>query len=449
MEPSAIQTLSADRLQGNAVSRGMNVQGWYTLAVLIVAYVLSFVDRQILSLLVEPLKRDLHLSDTQVSLLQGFVFAALLAVAGLPLGRLVDTGRRVTIVTLGIAAWSLATASSAFAPSYAMLLLCRMGVGAGEATLTPAAHSIVADSFPRERLGLALGIFGIGSYVGSGAALLVGAAITAWLHGGTIVLPLLGTLKSWQFVFLAIGLAGLPIAGWTATLREPPRKNDLDAEHTIAGAWQYFRTHARAILLVNITAALAAMATYAMGAWVPSFLIRSYGWTAPQAGTAYGLVVIICGVAGVIGGGALGDFAVARGLAAGRLLVMAFASLCAAPLAPAAALAANGRWSIVLLVPVTLLTTIALGILPSAQQAIVPSRLRGLTAALGVLMVNLIGLGLGPIVIALITDFGFADPKLIRFSLAAALPVMLGASALCGFITIAPYAKTMKRLARA
>jgi hypothetical protein len=156
------------------------------------------------------------------------------------------------------------------------------------------------------------------------------------------------------------------------------------------------------------------MAVYSLAAWAPTFLIRSYGWSATQAGTAYGLVVIICGITGVVMGGALGDYAVARGCVTGRLLVMAIASLTAVPFAMAATLVTDARLSVLLLIPVTLLTTMSLGILPSAQQAIVHSRMRGMTASLGVLMVNLIGLGLGPTIIALGTDYGFHDPRMLR-----------------------------------
>lgn len=432
-----------------AGSRRSSAREWYTLAVLVVAYVLSFLDRQILSLLVEPMKRDLHLSDTQVSLLQGLVFAVFLAMAGLPLGRLIDTKRRVTILALGIAAWSLATAGSALAWNYTALLLCRMGVGAGEATLTPAAHSIITDRFPRERLGLALGIFGIGSYVGSGLALLIGAVVLSLVVGAHgLAIPFAGNVRPWQTVFLVIGLPGLLVAAWMATLREPERSNDSASLLPLAAVLAYFRKNAKSIVLVNLTAAFTAMAIYSLAAWAPTFLIRTYGWSATQAGTAYGLVVIICGITGVILGGALGDYAVSRGFSSGRVLVMTIASLTAVPFATAAMLVTDAKLSVLLLVPVTLFTTMSLGILPSAQQAIVHSRMRGMTASLGVLMVNLIGLGLGPTIIALGTDYGFHDPMMLRYSLAAALPAMLTISAALGLSALAPYRRTIVEIAR-
>jgi MFS family permease len=399
--------------------------------------------------LVEPIKRDLHLNDTQVSLLQGFVFAAFLAMTGLPLGRLVDTNRRVTILAVGIVVWSLATAGSALAWSYTTLLLCRMGVGAGEATLTPAAHSIITDRFPHERLGLALGIFGIGSYVGSGLGLLIGAVVlsrVADTHG--FALPVVGNVRPWQMVFVVIGLPGLLVAAWMATLREPERSHGSAGPMPLGAVLVDFRKTAKSMVLMNLTASFTAMASYSLAAWAPTFLIRSYGWSATQAGTAYGLVVIICGITGVILGGALGDYAVSRGFSRGRLLVMTVASLSAVPFAMAATLVADAKLSVLLLIPVTLLMTMSLGILPSAQQAIVHSRMRGMTASLGVLMVNLIGLGLGPTIIALGTDYGFRDPMMLRYSLAAALPSMLTISAALGFATLAPYGRTVDEIAR-
>lgn len=417
------------------------------LAVLVGAYVLAFIDRQILGILVQPLERDLHVSDTEVSLLQGLSFAGFLALSGLPIGRLVDTRRPVTVAAAGIAAWSLATAASAFAQSYNTLLVCRSLVAVGEATLTPAAHSMIADSFPRRKLGLALGIFGIGSYIGSGAALLIGPVVMALQQKGPILLPLIGPIRPWQSVFLVIGLPGLVLAIWTATLREPTRELSHAAQMTLPEAWRYFSSDGRSILLLNVSAAFTAMAVYAMGAWIPAFLIRSFGWTALEAGAVYGTIVIACGIAGTIAGGAAGDFAVSRGLTAGRPMIMALASMCAAPCAFAAALAPNGYLSTAMLVPTALLGSMSLGILPSAQQAVVPGHIRGITASLGVLMVNLIGLGCGPTVIALITDFVLHDPSRVRYSLAAALPVMFAVSAVSGPIVCAAYLRANQKAA--
>jgi predicted MFS family arabinose efflux permease len=362
---------------------------------------------------------------------------------------LVDSGHRVRIIVAGVTAWSVFTAACAIASSFAQLLVCRAGVGAGEATLTPAAHSILADSFPRRRLGLALGIFGIGSYIGSGIGLLIGSVIMANLpHDRLITLPFAGVVHPWQAVFLSIGLPGIPMAIWIASLREPPRRSDHETRVCLTDVIHYLRVNARSIVLVNLMGAFVAMAGYAAGAWIPTYFIRAFGWAAMQAGMAYGVITIVCGVGGVIGGGALSDITVSNGFLSGRPIVMALASLCAMPFACAAALVGQAALSLTVLVPFIFLTTVALGILPAAQQAMTPSRMRGVVAALGVLMVNLIGLGIGPTAIALMTDYTFHDPAKVGRSLSLLLPLMLLVSALCGFCALGPYWTSIVRLNR-
>lgn len=424
-----------DRVKASpADSPAQGRSAWFVLFALIVAYVFSFVDRQIVGLLVEPLKHDLHLTDTEVSLLHGFSFAVVLSIAGLPIGRLIDKHRRLTIIAAGIATWSLMTAGCGLASSYVVLLLCRMGVGIGEATLTPAAHSIIADSFPHKRLSLALGLYGTGPFLGQGLAFLIGAAVLAAVsHDTWITVPLLGTLRPWQAVFLVVGLPGLVVALGINLLREPPRHTTQEAPRpSLKEVVQFFRLNLSAMLLVNLCLAFAAMTSYSISAWVPSLLIRSYGWTTPHAGAMFGPIVMVFGLLGAVVGGVIADVA-ARRHAAGRLLVMALAAFLAAPFAALAPLVGNPDGTLALLAVTIFFTTIAVGIGPSAQQAIAPIGMRGVTSAVGVLMVSLIGLGLGPTAIALMTDYVFADPAKLRSSLACLTPIMLLLSALLGF----------------
>lgn len=415
---------------------------WHTMAALICAYVVAFVDRQILGLLIEPMKADLGLSDTAISLLHGPAFAILLAVTGLPLGLLIDRARRTLVIAAGIAFWSLATAGCGLATGFAALVACRAAVGMGEATLTPAGHSIIADSFPRRQLGLALGIFGIGGFIGSGLALVIGAGVIASLpDGGTVSLPLLGGVRPWQLVFLVIALPGLPLALWIALRPEPPRTHGSTAPgraETVA----HFRLHGRSLMLVNLSAAFTGMAIYAIGAWGPSFLIRTHGYTAAQAGLSLGLLTIACGVTGMLGGGWLGDRLVARGRVDGRILILAVAGVGALPFA-AAMLVSDARVGLALLAPPLFLNALVMGVLPSAQQAITPGRLRGLVAALGVFTVNIIGLGVGATAVALVTDQAFSDPAKLRYALAATVPVMMVFASLLALAARRPYRRSV------
>ena len=177
------------------------VVAWTTLAILFLAYISSFVDRMIISLLVEPIKADFQISDTQISLLLGLSFAIFYCLAALPIGRLVDIWSRKKIVTVGITLWSFMTALCGLAQNYTQLFLARIGVGVGEASLAPAAYSMLADSFPPKKLGLAMGVFTMGTAVGAGLALIIGGAIISFVtgeNGENVSLFGISFLSGWQ-----------------------------------------------------------------------------------------------------------------------------------------------------------------------------------------------------------------------------------------------------------
>lgn len=409
---------------------------WYGLAVLVTAYALSFLDRHLLSLLVEPIKRDLAINDTQLSLLHGLAFALTLSLAGLPAGRYADRGQRVGLVAAGIALWSLTTAACGLARSFPVLALCRMGVGIGEATLTPAAYSMLSDWFPRHRLGLALGLYSMGIHLGGGLALFLGGVLisrTVELH---LAVPLLGTLHGWQLVFIAVGLPGLLVALWMATLREPPRRDDGGplGSPPLAAVYRHLRSHARPLLSLVLCMAFAAMMNYAANAWVPSILIRTHGWSASEAAQGYGLLVIVAGVPGVIAGGWLGDRLATRNVGGARAWVMSGAALAAAPCVALAPLAGSAAEMLALLGPATLLVTMVIGGGPAAVQELLPARMRGTVSAFGVLIVNLLGLGIGPTCVAAISDYALGDARRINQALAMAAPCMLVTAAAFGLI---------------
>lgn len=197
---------------------------WYACAVLLLAYIFSFIDRTIVSLLVIPIERDLGINDAGMSLLQGFSFALFYALLGLPIARLVDARDRRVVVAAGIALWSIMTAACGLAGRFWHLFLARVGVGAGEAALLPGATSLLADYFPPERRGLAMGVFAAGIYLGAGLALVIGGLLLHLLDGTRLALPLLGALHPWQTVFIAVGAPGLVVALLMLSLREPERR---------------------------------------------------------------------------------------------------------------------------------------------------------------------------------------------------------------------------------
>lgn len=435
------------------------IYAWYVVAILVIAYTFSFIDRQILSLLVGPMKRDLHISDFEMSLLQGFAFAIFYALVGLPIGRLVDSKKRVTIISLGILVWSIMTALCGTARSYWLLFLYRMGVGVGEAALSPAAYSMLADYFRPERMGFALGVYGMGVYIGAGLALIIGAQVIAVVNTtGVTTLPILGDIFPWQIVFLAVGLPGILIALWMWTVKEPDRQGHMrteinaDGEEThaplplgevVAFMWQNKVTLASH----HLCYAFSALMAYGISAWIPTFLVRTHGWTYVDAGTNYGIVVVIFGTAGVVVGGWAGDKVTALGHANGRLLVMALGSLAAVPFAVAYPLVDSISWVFVLLAFTTFLSTFSLAPGAAAIPELMPNQMRGFASAFMIFVITLLGLGLGPSIIAAMTDFYYQDEMMVRYSLAYAPTFILTIGGLIGLAGLRPYLESRNRVA--
>jgi MFS family permease len=393
--------------------------GAYALGVLLLAYMFSFIDRQVLNLLVEPIKQDLRLTDIQISLLQGLAFAVFLSLAGLPIGRRIDSGARTPLLAIGVATWSLCTAAGGLARSFAPLFLTRVGAGAGEAAMTPGAYSLIGDYFTPRRLGLAIGVFAMGPYLGSGLAFLLGG-----LLAGAPGLPGLG-LKSWQVAFLVAGLAGLVPAAWVATLKEPPRRAGRDAPPSWSEVATFVQKRWKAVLPVNLAQAFAAMATFATASWAPAMLMRSFHTPPAEVGGELGLVSVICGAAGALSSGLIGDALRRRGLACGRLYVMIFGLAGALTAGGLLGLATSKAAVLVLAAPLLFSVTLALGSGPALLQEITPNRMRGLQHAFGVLTANMLGLGLGPTVVATVTDLVIKDETKLQLSLAICLPAIL------------------------
>jgi MFS family permease len=202
-------------------------RAWWTVIVLTFAYVVSFVDRTILSLLIEPIKADLALSDTQIALVQGIAFGLFYAAMGLPLGWLADRMSRRLLIGIGAGFWCLATAACGLAASFPQLFLARIGVGVGEAALSPAAMSMISDSFPKERRALPIGIYAGAAALGAGLALILGGSVIRLVSGASQVsLPLVGDVAAWQAAFILVGVFGLVLLPLMATVVEPLRRND-------------------------------------------------------------------------------------------------------------------------------------------------------------------------------------------------------------------------------
>ena len=420
------------------------------ITLLIAASACSFTDRQILSLLVVPIQRDLQLSDTGVSLLIGLAFVVCYALAGPPIGLLVDRKRRWRIVSLGIAFWSVATGLCSFAGSYVHLFLCRMGVGVGEATLNPAAYSLIPDLVRRERIGISIATFGLGVYVGAGLALLIGGQIVGLLTvHPTVSLPLLGEMRSWQAVFLVLAVLGLPLAAMAWLMPEPARTGGgAGSAPSIGEVFAFVGANRRILVGATLCWAGTLMAGYSVGAWFPTFMIRTHGWSAPEVGLWFGLIIVGFGATGAICGGLASDWMAAR-YGDGRLRAVLLLALSAIPFAIALPLAGAPATALVLTAGFVSLQAAGAGAAPSVLQDLLPGRMRGLGSALAQAVTVLFGLGLGPTLVALVTDFGFGDKAMLRYALAIVIPLMLLGAGLAGLAALRGYAnlrnETVKR----
>lgn len=396
---------------------------------LFVTALISYTHRLILGVLVDPLRADLAVSDSAVSLLQGAAFTLIYVFASVPLGRLADRHVRRTLLIAGATLWCLATVLCGLAPTFWMLALGRVLVGIGEAALVPAAVSMIADAFPPERRGTAIGLFATGTVVGGPLGISIGGLLLAEADaGGFAVWPLLGELQPWRLVLVSVGLAGLVAPLLLATVREPRRSQLVrherlsDAVRHLAGDWR---------LLAPIYAGLSllSLGDYGLLSWAPTMLGRTFGWDPARIGVAFGVLTGAGALAGAALGGWCSDRAERGYGVPGRLAVCALgafgagtaAALIAVPRVEAV-LASIGLW-------VFASTFGAIGGV-AALQATVPLHMRATGAALFTFSNTLVGLGCGPTVIALVTDYVYGAPASVGLAIATTIVPAAGLSAL-------------------
>ncbi len=430
---------------------------WYVVGVLTIAYILAFIDRQILNLLVGPIRRDLHITDTQMSLLMGFSFAVFYTFFGIPLGRLADSKSRRSIIAAGMVLWSLLTAGCGLARTFWHFLLLRMGVGVGEAALSPAAYSLISDYFPKENRATAISVYSMAYYIGSGLAFLLGGLVVGFASAkGSWSLPVVGAVRQWQLIFFVVGIPGVVLALLMYTVKEPLRKGarmmkaadgrTKVAKVSMRDVFAYIKENRAAVLCHNLGFGLLAFSGYGTSAWIPTFLIRKYGWTGSQAGIRYGAIVCIAGTIGIVTGGKLADWLAHRGFRDANMRVGVIGALIWIPAGILYPLMPSGNLATAMLVPTIFLTSLPVGLAAAAIQEMMPNVMRGQASALYLFVINLIGLGLGPTAVALMTDYVFHNDNAVHYSLLAVGTLAhLGAAALL-WAGLKPYRRSLDRL---
>lgn len=411
---------------------------WYVLIVLTTAYTVSFVDRQILALLIAPIRRDLHISDTQVSLLIGLAFAIFYTLLGIPIGRIADRHSRRGTIAWGIAIWCLMAAACGVTRNYMQLFYARVGVGVGEAALSPSALSLISDYFSKESRGRAISVYTMGIALGSGLAMILGGQLVTVAESARHVeLPLIGEIFGWQRVFLFVGLPGLVLALLMATVREPSRREVFSTGAAATAArlpfrqvaafigsrWRLYGSH---FLGLSVAATL----TYGFLAWIPSMFVRTWGWTIGQIGIAFGVVMIFSGIAGVYLVSALARRLHARGSPDVYMRVALYCVLLGVAGAVLTPIFSSPYLALVMLVPMSVGMLAATSAGLAGLMVVTPNQMRAQTSALYYLVVNLIGLTVGPTGIALFTDRVFHNDASLRWSI-------LSVSILMGVLAVA------------
>jgi len=430
---------------------------WYVVGVLTLLYIFSFIDRQILNLLVRPIRRDLGISDTQMSLLMGFSFAVFYTFFGIILGRLADSRSRRTIIAVGVAVWSLMTAGCGLARNFVQMLLLRMGVGIGEAALSPAAYSLISDYFPKHRLATAISVYSMGIYIGSGLAFLLGGVVVGFASGQEIWnLPIVGATRPWQVIFFIVGLPGVALALLTYTIREPQRRGVRTmkmpdgtvkvAKTPMREVIAYLLENRGTFLCHNVGFALLSFSSYGSSAWIPTFLIRNHDWTGSQAGIVYGAIVAIFGTLGIVAGGRSADWMAERGHRDANMRVGLIVALAWIPSGILYPLVSDANLAVALLIPTVFLASAPFGVAPAAIQQMMPNVMRGQASAIYLFVVNLIGLGLGPTAVAMMTDYVFRDDNAVNYSLLVVATAAHLISAALLWAGLKPFQRSLERL---
>lgn len=392
---------------------------WLVVILLTGASIFSFIDRFALSLLLEPIKHDLRLSDVQLGLLNGVAFGIFYAFMGLPLGWLADKWSRKGTIALGMTVWSIATGCCGFANSFAQLLLARIGVGAGEAGLSPASYAMIHDRFAGGRLNLATSVFQLGGVFGVGLSMLAAGLVYGFFQaGGGAGLPLIGALRPWQQTFVVAALPGAFLIVAVLLLRgrrSTPivAKSDISPVRSAGTTGRL--TMIYALLFIGMAAEIGC--TYALMGWMPTIMARELHWTTAQIGTAYGWTLMVAAPAGLLIGGWTTDLLHKRGRADALVVMPLFAGCACLPLLALFSVVSGGASILAVAGCVHFMLSLPMGVAPALIQQITPARTRSRISAVYVLACNVVGLGMGPVLIGWLAGGAPHDPGALRAAL--------------------------------
>lgn len=404
-------------------------KGWAVVGLLALASIVSQFDRTVINLMVEPIKAEFGLNDTAFGALQSVAFGIFYVLACIPLGRMADNGNRKWLIAVCLGLWSLFAMASGLARTYWTLFLTRIGVAVGEASLTPAALSMLSDHFPPSRLGRPVAGFLMSAPLGQGLAFIGGGSLLTALAGSNLLeTGLLAGMQPWQAAFIIIGAPGLLLAPLILLVREPVRRGvrteGLSAGETARLIGQMWR----ALVPMFVGFAMVLLFSYSIAIWTPALLERVHGWTSQQIGWGFGLVMIAFGMTGVIVGGWANDWLAGKGHRDAPLKVAAAGFALGGTAGVAAPLMPSGELTLAALAVALFFGQMPFPCAATSLQLIVPNRARAQISAVYVTFTTLVGLGVGPTVIGLMNDYVFGPAhidKSMALVIGMATPLMV------------------------
>jgi MFS family permease len=431
-------------------------QAWYAVGVFALALMFNFLDRGVIGLLVQPIKHDLHLSDTRIGLLMGPAFIIFYVFLGLPIARLVDSRSRRAIIGVGVVLWSLTTALCGLARGFWTFFSCRIGVGVGEACNGPATYSLMADLFPKERLARAISVMQFGFVAGNGISTILAGALIAFVsHVDVVHVPLLGALRPWQLTFLCVGLPGLLIALLYTTIIEPPRRGRMTAATgaelpgrkaiPVRDVVRFINQNRTTYAPMFLSLALQSIVTFGILNWSATFFVRTYGWDVTRFAYVNGVLLLVLMSSGLIPGSMLAEHWTRQGRDDAHMRVTLLSSLAYAPTAILFALMPSAPAAFALLGLGYLVSSLQFGPINAAIQIVTPNEMRGQVTALYLFVFNTFGTGLAPLVIGLVTDHIIGSEAKLNESIVLTAAVFEPLVLLIMWAGLKPYARSVAR----
>lgn len=425
----------------------------YSLFVMTIVVMFTVLDRSVMSLLIDPIKQDFGITDTQAALLIGAAFSLPYGIVGVAVGRLADHRNRRNLVAASIAFWSLCTVASGMVQGYVSMLISRMGTGAGESGYGPASWSIATDNWPREKVAFATATMGIGAMLGTGLALFLGGAVLHFVSGmPPVALPGIGVIRPWQWTFIIVGAPGLLWALVVLTSKEPPRRGLAAGEKAhkipVGDVGRWLLDDWRTYLAVIGGMAMKAMMLAGPATWGATFLHREFGWELSKIGMITGTITLVVSPIALMAGAKLSEHWTKQGRKDSNLRIVFYGLLVAIPLMIIAPLMPNPYLVLAVNALASFVGTLGFGPSIAAFQVITPNRMRAQVGALTQFCNNVIAFALSPIIVALFTDYLFRDESALKYSMVLNASIMGALSLLIVWQGLKPYARSYERAVR-